>query len=158
MAISEAMALLVSGLVSPRTTRLPIGTVPRRTHAAADAGVRIVVRGLEVVDILRQLLRIVIPKAGLIDLVQIGIEDHHRLQREDLVHQFSQLRARLDVKIHLQGAARELVEIVHLAAPGVGSCGVLGDTRGKPADYQRGQHEGSRVTELAASVAGLNAG
>ena len=115
--MSEAMALLVSGLVSPRTTRLPNGNRSQADDAAADARLGIVVGGFEVVDVLRQFLRILAPEAGLVGFVQVGVKDRDRLEREDLVHQFGQLRPGLDVKIHLQGAAGELVEIVHLAAP-----------------------------------------
>ena len=150
--------MLVSGLVSPRTTRLPTGTVPSRTTRRPDAGLRIVVRGLEVVDVLRQFLRIVAPEAGLVDLVQIGVEDRHRLKREDFVHQFRQLRPRLDMEIHLQRAARELVEVVHLAAPGLRlpACSV---TRAESRlTTSAVSTKASRVTELAGSAAELNEG
>ena len=76
--------------------------------------------------------------------MQVGVEDRHRLQREDLVHQFGQLRSRLHVEIHLQRAPGELVEVVHLPAPGLGLAGMPGDARGKPAHNQRHQHEGQQ--------------
>ena len=62
--------------------------------------------------------------------MQVRVEDGHRLQREDLMHQFGQLRSRLLVKIHLQRAPRELVEIVHLSAPRLGLSGIARDARG----------------------------
>ena len=92
--MSEAMALLVSGLVSPRTHQAADGHGSKAHHAAADAGFRIVIRGFEVVDVLRQFLRVFVPVAGLIDLVQVGIENDDRLERKDLVHQFGQVAAR----------------------------------------------------------------
>ena len=73
------------------------------------------------------------PEAGLVDLVQIGIEEGHRFQRKDLVDQFDKLRAGLHMQIHLQRAPRELVEVVHLAAPGIRLARVLSDARGKAA-------------------------
>jgi hypothetical protein len=51
--------------------------------------------------------------------VQVGIEDGHRFKRKYLVDQLGQLRTGLHVQVHLQGAAGELVEVVHLAAPGL---------------------------------------
>ncbi len=100
-------------------------------------------------------LRIVIPNAGLVSLVQVCVEDDHRLQRENFVHQFGQLRARLHVQVHLQGAAGELKQVLHLAAPGLGLPGVFGDARGEPADQQRGEHEGQQRDRVGGFSGGI---
>ena len=63
-----------------------------------------------------------------------------------IVDQFHQLRTRLHVKIHLQRAACELVEIVHLAAPGFSRPRVLGNSRGQAT------HNKSRVKRLGSLV------
>ncbi len=76
--------------------------------------------------------------------MQVGIEDCHGLQSEDFMDQFGQLRPRLEVKIHLEGAPREFVQVVHLFAPGLGLPGVPGDARREPADHQGDQHEGEQ--------------
>ena len=89
-----------------------MGTEPRRRT-------RIVVRGLEVIHVLREFLRIDMPIACFVGLVQIGVEDDDGLEGKDLVDQFSELRTRLDVQVHLQRTTRELVEILHLSAPRV---------------------------------------
>ena len=87
--------------------------------------------------------------------MQIGIEDDDGFERKNFMHQFGELRARLDVQIHLQGAARELVEVVHLAAPGVRLPGVLRDARGKPADHQCRENEGQERDGVCGFAAGL---
>ena len=114
---------------------------PQSHNPAHHPGREVVVRGFKVVDVLRQFQRVQAPDSGLVDLVQIRIEYRHRLQRENLMHQFGQLRSRLLVKIQLQRAPRELVEVVHLAAPGLGCPGVVRDARGEPAHHQRHQNE-----------------
>ena len=73
--------------------------------------------------------------------MQIGIEDGHGLERKNLVHELGQLRPGLHVKIHLQRAASELIQIVHLAAPGFSRPRVLGNPRRQAADNQGHQHK-----------------
>jgi hypothetical protein len=74
-------------------------------------------------------------------LVQVRIKDRHGFQSECIVHQFGQLQPRFEMKVHLQRAPRELVEVVHLPAPGFRFPCMAGDARGEAADHQRHQHE-----------------
>ncbi len=144
MAISEAIALFVSGLVSPRRTQTADGNGAEPNNATADAGFRIVVGGFEVIDVLREFLRIDVPEAGLVGLVQIRIEEDNRFESEYFVDQFRKLRAGLDMQVHLQRAPRELVEIVHLAAPRIGLPGMLRDASRQPADNECGKNESQK--------------
>ena len=110
-------------------------------HAPSNPARRIVIRGFEIVDVLRHLLGIDVPVACLVHVVQIGVEDRDGFEVEDIVHQLGQLRSGLDVQVHLQGAPRELVEILHLPAPRLRLARVLGDARGKPAHGESHQHK-----------------
>jgi len=96
---------LINGEVSPRTTRLPMGTDPRRTTRRPIPVLRIVVRGFEIVDVLRHLLGIDVPVAGLIHVVQIGVEDGDGFEVEDIVHQLGELRSGARCKDSSSGCA-----------------------------------------------------
>ncbi len=102
---------------------------------------RIVVRCFEVVDVLRQLLRVGFPEACLVDGVQIGIEDGYGFEGKYLVNKFGELRTGLHVQVQLQGSAGELVEVLHLVTAGIGLARMVGDARGEPADDQGHENE-----------------
>jgi hypothetical protein len=87
--------------------------------------------------------------------VQVGVEDRHGLQREDLVHQLGQLRSRLHVQIHLQRAPRELVEVVHLPAPRLGLARVPVTRDESRLTTSATSTNTTSVTELAGSAARL---
>ena len=89
--------------------------------------------------------------------MQVSVEDHDRLQRKNLVDQLRQLRPGLDVQVHLQGAAGELVEIVHLAAPRLGLAGMLGNARREPADQQSCENEGEQSDRVGRISSGIEA-
>ena len=80
--------------------------------------------------------------------MQVGVEDGHRFKIEDLVHQLGQLRPRLHMKVHLQGAASEFIEVVHLAAPRLSLASVAGHPRRKAADDERHQIKTTSAMEL----------
>ena len=117
---------------------------PQADNTPPQAGDRIVVRAAEVVDVLRQLARVDVPIAGLIDLMQVGVEDRDGFERKDFMHQLGQLRPRLDVQIQFQRAPGELIEIAHLPAPRLGLLCVVFEARGEAADHQRDDHKGQQ--------------